>query len=41
LDQRNRDPKPFVWTANADLILSKVARLLSVFMTQDTRSLTT
>jgi transposase len=27
LDQRNKDPKPFVWTADADLILGKVARL--------------
>jgi transposase len=27
LDRRNRDPKPFVWTADADLILGKVARL--------------
>jgi transposase len=27
LDQRNRDPKPFVWTASADLILGKVDRL--------------
>jgi hypothetical protein len=27
LDQRNKEPKPFVWTANADLILGKVARL--------------
>jgi hypothetical protein len=27
LDQRNRNPKPFVWTADADLILGKVARL--------------
>lgn len=27
LAQRNRDPKPFVWTANADLILGKVQRL--------------
>jgi transposase len=27
LDQRNKDPKPFVWTADADLILSKVERL--------------
>lgn len=27
LDQRNRDPKPFVWTADADLILGKVERL--------------
>jgi transposase len=27
LQQRNRDPKPFVWTADADLILGKVERL--------------
>jgi hypothetical protein len=27
LDQRNRNPKPFVWTADADLILGKVQRL--------------
>ena len=27
LDQRNRDPKPFVWRADADLILGKVQRL--------------
>jgi len=27
LDQSNREPKPFVWTADADLILSKVQRL--------------
>jgi transposase len=27
LDQRNQDPKPFVWTADADLILGKVERL--------------
>jgi transposase len=27
LDQRNKEPKPFIWTANADLILGKVARL--------------
>jgi transposase len=27
LAQRNRDPKPFVWTADADLILGKVERL--------------
>jgi transposase len=25
-DRRNRDPKPFVWTADADLILGKVQR---------------
>jgi hypothetical protein len=27
LDRRNENPKPFVWTANADLILGKVERL--------------
>jgi len=27
LDQRNKNPKPFVWTEDADLILGKVARL--------------
>src|SRR3954451_3717920 len=27
LDQRNKDPKPFVWTADADLILGKIERL--------------
>jgi transposase len=27
LDQRNQDPKPFVWTVDADLILGKVERL--------------
>jgi transposase len=27
LAQRNHDPKPFVWTADADLILGKVERL--------------
>jgi transposase len=27
LDQSNKDPKPFVWTADADLILGKVTRL--------------
>jgi hypothetical protein len=27
LDERNKDPKPFVWAADADLILGKVARL--------------
>ena len=26
LDQGNRDPKPFVWTADADMTLGKVAR---------------
>src|SRR3954454_17616956 len=27
LDQRNENPNPFVWTADADLILGKVERL--------------
>ncbi len=27
LDQRNENPKPFVWTADADLILGKIGRL--------------
>jgi hypothetical protein len=27
LDRRNNEPKPFVWTAEADLILGKVQRL--------------
>jgi transposase len=27
LDQRNRNPRPFVWAASADLILGKVERL--------------
>ena len=27
LDRRNRNPKPFVWTADADLTLGKVQRL--------------
>ena len=31
LDQRNRDPKPFIWTADADLILGKVERLCKRF----------
>src|ERR1700757_1497976 len=31
LDQRNQHPKPFVWTADADLILGKVARLSKRF----------
>lgn len=27
LDRRNKHPKPFVWTASAELILDRVARL--------------
>ena len=26
LDERNKDPRPFLWTADADLILGKVQR---------------
>jgi hypothetical protein len=31
LDHRNQDPKPFLWTASADLILGKVQRLSKRF----------
>jgi len=31
LDKRNQNPKPFVWTAGADLILAKVHRLSQRF----------
>ena len=31
LDRRNQNPKPFTWTADADLILGKVARLSKRF----------
>ena len=27
LDRRNQNPRPFVWTADADLILGKIQRL--------------
>jgi hypothetical protein len=27
LDQRNKNPKPFVWTASAEMILGKIQRL--------------
>jgi hypothetical protein len=27
LDERNKEPKPFLWTASAELILGKVERL--------------
>jgi len=38
LDQRNKDPKPFVWTADADLIFAARSRgFLNGFMTHDTR----
>jgi hypothetical protein len=37
LEERNRNPKPFVWTADADLILGKVGDFVNVFLTQDTR----
>jgi hypothetical protein len=31
LDNRNQDPKPFIWTASPDLILGKVQRLSKRF----------
>jgi transposase len=31
LDQRNRDPRPFIWRADADLILRKVERVSKRF----------
>jgi hypothetical protein len=37
LDRRSEHPKPFSWTADADLILGKIQRFLSGFLTQDTR----
>ena len=36
LEQRNKDPKPFVWTADADLILGKANDFLNGSLTQDT-----
>ena len=39
LDKRNENPKPFVWTADADLILGKVAfDFLNASLAQDTSS---
>ena len=42
LDQRNQNPKPFVWKADADLILGKVERLCQRISNQqsDTSPLT-
>ena len=31
-DQRNRNPKPFVWTADADLILGRSHAFLNVWL---------
>ena len=36
LRERNRAPKPFVWTADADLILAKSRGFLNESLTQDT-----
>ncbi len=36
LDHRNKNPKPFLWTADADLILGKIERLCNAFLAQDT-----
>ena len=32
LDKRNESPKPFVWTADADLILGKVDDFVNVYL---------
>ena len=37
LDQRNRNPKPFVWTADADLIWGRSKDFVNGFLTEDTR----
>jgi hypothetical protein len=31
LDQRNHNPKPFIWTADGDLIPGEVERLCKLF----------
>src|SRR5438552_7783390 len=36
LDQRNKNPKPFVWTADAELILGKVESFVNESLIQDT-----
>ena len=36
LDQRNEHPKPFVWTADADLILARSHDFLNVLPAQHT-----
>lgn len=36
LDQPNRNPKPFQWRADADLILRKIAEYLNESLIQDT-----
>ena len=38
LDQRNKDPKPFVWTADTDLILGRSNAFRNESLTQDTSS---
>ena len=37
LEEHNKDPKPFRWTASADLILRKVEEVANELTTQDTR----
>ena len=37
LDHHNKNPKPFVWTATADTILSRIAEFVNEFLIQDTR----
>jgi transposase len=36
LDQRNEDPKPFVWTASADMISARSTGFVNESITQDT-----
>jgi hypothetical protein len=37
LDRRNENPKPFIWTADADLILGRSSDFLNVLLAEDTR----
>jgi hypothetical protein len=37
LDRRNEDPKPFLWTATADLIPGKGRDFVNVLRAQDIR----
>jgi len=36
LDRWNESPKPFIWTASADMILGKVERLSKIILAHDT-----
>ncbi len=37
LDQRNKNPKPFIWTANADLILGESRDFINLCLARYTR----